>query len=114
MEDLNMKERDKRRTKKMENSVQKERIKKNGKKVEFKLHAPEAKAAFLAGEFNQWDIRSMPMKRGKNENWKIKVSFLPGRYEYKYFVGNQWVEDLPGTELVPNPFGTQNLFLWVE
>jgi hypothetical protein len=53
MEDLNMKERDKRRTKNMENSVQKERIKKNGKKVEFKLHAPEVKAAFLAGEFNQ-------------------------------------------------------------
>jgi hypothetical protein len=54
------------------------------------------------------------MKRGKNGNWKIKVNLLPGRYEYKYFVGNQWVEDLPGTELVPNPFGTQNCVLWIE
>ena len=103
MEDLNMKERDEGRTKNMENSVQKKRIKKNGKKVEFKLHAPEGKAAFVAGEFNQWDIRSMPMKRGKDGNWKIKASLLPGRYEYKYFVGNQWVEDPQAQNLSPIP-----------
>jgi 1,4-alpha-glucan branching enzyme len=109
-----MKKRDKRKTKNMENSVQKERIKKNEKKVEFNLHAPEAKAAFLAGEFNQWDIRSMPMKRGKHGNWKIKVSLLPGRYEYKFLVDNQWIEGLPCTELVPNLFGTQNCVLWVK
>jgi 1,4-alpha-glucan branching enzyme len=94
-------------------SVQQE-IRNNDKTVEFSLQASEAKQVFLAGEFNQWDAQSMPMKRGKDGNWKVKTSLPPGRYEYKFFVDNQWVEDLPGTELVPNRFGTQNCVLRVE
>jgi 1,4-alpha-glucan branching enzyme len=89
-------------------------IKKNEKKVEFSLFAPEAKGVFLAGEFNHWDIRSMPMKRGKDGNWKVQTSLPPGRYEYKFVADNHWVEDLPGVELVANSFGTQNLILRVE
>lgn len=96
-----------------ERSVQQETVK-NRKTMEFSFQAPEAKEVFVAGEFNQWDAQSMPMKKGKNGNWKIKTSLPPGRYEYKFFVDNQWVEDLPGTELVPNPFGTQNCVLRVE
>jgi hypothetical protein len=34
--------------------------------------------------------------------------------KYKFLVDNQWIEDLPGTGLVSDPFGTQNLVLWVE
>ncbi len=107
-----MKARDKRR-RTNEKSVQQETIK-NEKKVEFSLQAPEAKEVFIAGEFNQWDAQSLPMKRGRDGNWKIRTSLLPGRYEYKFLVDNQWIEGLPGTELVPNPFGTQNCVLWVE
>lgn len=98
----------------MENSAQKEIIKKNGKKVEFRLSAPAAKEVFLAGEFNLWDIRSMPMKRGRDGNWSIHASLPPGRYEYKFFADNGWVEDSPAAELTANSFGTQNLVLRVE
>lgn len=54
------------------------------------------------------------IKRGKDGNWKVKASLPPGRYEYKFFVDNRWVEDFPGTELVLNQFGTQNCVLRVE
>ncbi len=93
--------------------VQQERLK-NGKTVELSLQAPEAKEVFVAGEFNQWDTQSTPMKRGKDGNWKVKTSLPPGRYEYKFLVDNRWMEGLPGTELVPNRFGTQNCVLRVE
>jgi 1,4-alpha-glucan branching enzyme len=109
-----MKRKDEGETRNMENSVPKETTKKNEKKVEFSLHAPWAKEVFLAGEFNQWDIRSMPMKRGKDGSWKAKASLLPGRYEYKFFADQQWVENLSGKDMASNPFGTQNLILLVR
>ncbi len=109
-----MKREDEEKAKNMRNSIQKEPTKKNGKKVEFSLSAPDAKEVFLAGEFNHWDIRSMPMKRGKDGNWKVQTGLSPGRYEYKFVVDNRWVEDLPGVELSANAFGTQNLILRVE
>ena len=109
-----MKKKDEGKTRNLENSVRKEPIKKNGKKVEFSLSAPEAKEVFLTGEFNHWNIRSMPMKRGKDGNWKVHASLAPGRYEYKFVVDNHWVEGLPAAELAANAFGTQNLVLRVE
>jgi 1,4-alpha-glucan branching enzyme len=109
-----MKRKDEGKKRKIENSVRKGMIKKNEKKVEFSLSAPEAEEVFLTGEFNHWDIRSMPMKRGKDGNWKVQTSLAPGRYEYKFIADKHWVEDFPGVELAPNAFGTQNLILRVE
>jgi 1,4-alpha-glucan branching enzyme len=109
-----MKRKDEGVTRNVGNSVRKGPIKKNEKKVEFSLSAPGAKEVFLTGEFNFWDIRSIPMKRGKDGNWKVQTSLAPGLYEYKFIVDKHWVEDFPGVELSPNDFGTQNLILRVE
>jgi 1,4-alpha-glucan branching enzyme len=100
--------------KNMKKSVGRETIKETQKKVEFSLSAPEAKEVFLTGEFNHWDIRSMPMRRGKDGNWKVQTSLPPGRYEYKFVADNHWVEDLRSAELAVNAFGTRNLVLRVE
>ncbi len=81
--------------------------------VELSLWAPEAKEVFLAGEFNQWDTQSIPMNRGKDGNWKVKMNLPAGRYEYKFFLDSRWVEDTPGAEHVLNCFGTQNYVLEV-
>ena len=59
---------------------------------------------------------------GRGRSWhviltsslSVKTSLPPGCYEYKFLVDNQWVEGHPGTELVPNQFGTQNCFLRIE
>jgi 1,4-alpha-glucan branching enzyme len=109
-----MKGKDEEKAKNMEKSVRKETIKKDEKKVELSLSAPKAKEVFVAGEFNHWDRRSMPMKRGKDGNWRVNASLIPGRYEYKFLADNHWIEDLPGVELAANSFGTQNLVLRVE
>lgn len=54
--------------------------KQKGKKIEFSLLAPSAQSVFLAGEFNQWDLSSHPLKRDKNGMWKISVNLTPGQY----------------------------------
>jgi 1,4-alpha-glucan branching enzyme len=84
------------------------------KDVEFSFYAPEAMEVFIAGEFNDWDIQSLPMKRQKDGIWKRTTKLLPGRHEYKMFADRGWVEDLPGEERVSNLFGTQNFVRWVK
>ncbi|NWG01285.1 MAG: isoamylase early set domain-containing protein [Syntrophaceae bacterium] len=81
------------------------------KKVDFGLYAPEAREVFLAGDFNQWETQSLPMKRDKQGIWKLKTPLPPGRYEYKFYVDGNWFEGSTGTEQVFNPFGTQNFVL---
>jgi len=92
----------------------KETHKESSRNVAFTYHAPEAMEVFLAGEFNNWDTSSLPMKKDKDEVWKTTVKLLPGRYEYKFFVDNVWAEDVPGLETIPNPLGTHNFVIWVK
>ena len=75
---------------------------------EFTFGAPEAKKVCIAGTFNDWNTKSMPMKKGKDGTWRIMVKLSPGRHEYKYFVDGTWEQDISGAKLVPNPFGTYN------
>lgn len=82
--------------------------------VEFTFHSPEAMSVYVAGEFNSWNRESLPMKKDKDGIWRAKVKWLHGRYEYKLFADNAWVEDLPDTETVFNPFGTKNFIISVK
>jgi 1,4-alpha-glucan branching enzyme len=96
--------------------MKKEKVKKKDQeeqRVEFTFNAPDAKEVFLAGEFNNWDTLTLPMKQGRDGMWKAKVKLSPGRYEYKFFIDNDWVEELPGVEKVPNQFGTNNFIIQV-
>ena len=63
------------------------------KRLNFKLHAPEAKDVFVAGTFNDWDPQARPLKVDKKGNWKTWMSLMPGTYEYRFIVNGQWQED---------------------
>ncbi len=82
--------------------------------VEFSYFAPEAKKVSLAGDFNAWDVKSHPMKKGFDGIWRIIVQLSPGKHEYKYFVDDQWVQELPCHDMVPNSFGTNNCMIGVD
>ena len=82
--------------------------------VEFTFRAPEARKVCIAGKFNAWNTSSMPMKKGKDGTWRIKLKLPPGKHEYKYFVDGDWVSDRLCPELVPNPFGTDNSVISVH
>jgi len=84
------------------------------KMVAFTFLAPDTKEVFLAGEFNGWDNQSRPMKKSKGGVWRAKIKLAPGRYEYKFFADNVWVESLPGVEKSSNPFGSHNFIHWVK
>lgn len=109
-----MVEQERKKMKSKGKSVNKKKERPVEKKVEFTFNAPDARKVFLAGEFNNWDTQSLPMKKSKDGVWKTKIKLPPGRHEYKFFADNVWVESLPGVEQVSNPLGTRNFIVWVK
>ena len=77
-------------------------------KVQFELYAPDAKRVCLAGDFNNWDVDHLLMKRDKKGTWMASFSLPPGRYEYRFRVDGVWHDDPNAPERVGNPFGSQN------
>ncbi|HUI66927.1 MAG TPA: glycogen-binding domain-containing protein [Nitrospirota bacterium] len=100
--------------KKVKETIRRTRITGTSQEVEFTYHAPNAKKVCMAGKFNDWNTKSLAMKKDRDGTWKIKVKLTPGKYEYKYFVDGTWAQDLPCTDLVPNPFGTFNCEIKIE
>jgi 1,4-alpha-glucan branching enzyme len=78
------------------------------KRVTFSFEAPYAQRVGIAGDFNEWDVTSHPLKKEKKGIWKTSLLLLPGTYQYRFVVDGEWQNDPACTECVGNPFGTLN------
>jgi len=85
-----------------------EETKPKTKKVRFNLYAPEAERVFLAGDFNNWDVNNLPMRKDNKGTWEASFALPAGRYEYRFWVDEVWLDDPNAQERVENPFGSQN------
>jgi len=94
----------------MKTTIKKEK----SRKVEFSLLVPYAETVYVAGEFNNWNTISHPMKRDKKGVWKVSLNLTPGTYQYRFFVDGEWQSDPSCTDCVENPFGTLNCVKKVE
>lgn len=83
-------------------------------KIKFEFAAPEAHEVFLAGDFNNWDICTNPMKKDKKGVWKATLPLAPGKYEYRFLADGQWENDPSCSCCVPNQFGSTNCVRTVE
>jgi 1,4-alpha-glucan branching enzyme len=82
-------------------------------KVTFKLTkdiASSANKVNLAGDFNNWDTNSIPMKQLKGGEYSVTIALQKGKeYQFKYLIdGNSWLNDKEADKLVPNEFQTEN------
>ena len=84
------------------------------KKVIFEYYAPSAGKVQLAGNFNGWDPSKAPLKKERDGRWKVALTLPAGRYEYRFWVDNNWQNDQKPMECVPNPFGTWNCVLQIS
>lgn len=89
-------------------------MKEKSKKVNFSLLAPHAENVSIAGDFNNWNTISHPMKKDKKGIWKVSLNLTPGTYQYRFFVDENWQTDPNCTDCVENPFGTLNCVKRVE
>ena len=59
---------------------------------EFRYKAPDATSVELMGEWNGW--KAVPMTKGDDGVWTVKVSLSTGTHAYKFLVnGSDWVFD---------------------
>jgi hypothetical protein len=98
------------------------------RKVEFHFAGFEGREVFLSGSFNGWDLRSLPLEKSPQGDWKTVLPLPPGRYEFKAVADGAWIEDgncevrVEGAEFtlslpaepVFNPFGTRNYVVLVR
>ncbi len=63
------------------------------KSVTVKADCPLATTVAIAGSFNEWNVSANLMKKGKDGIWSVKLSLVPGSYEYKFVCdGINWDE----------------------
>jgi len=94
----------------------------NSNKTKFTViscSAPEARAVFVAGTFNDWNPQATPLKLSRDGKWSARLSLPPGQYQFKFNVDGAWC-CAPGCEddhacpnCVPNDHGTMNRILEV-
>lgn len=61
--------------------------------VTFRLGAPSAQWVSVAGEFNGWDPKALPMSRGQDGTWTAATKLRAGDYAYKFIVDGRWQLD---------------------
>ncbi|MBI4689320.1 MAG: isoamylase early set domain-containing protein [Nitrospirae bacterium] len=89
-------------------------VKSYEREVNFVFHKPDAKRVYLAGDFNNWDTGSLPMRMSKDGTWSKTLKLAPGQYQYGFMADGNWIKDMPCSEIVANPFGTYNCVMRVE
>lgn len=82
-------------------------------KVTFILGNDVANAASkvnLAGDFNNWDIESIPMRKVKTGEFSVSVDLEKGKeYQFKYLIdGKAWMTETEADKQVPNVFQSEN------
>jgi 1,4-alpha-glucan branching enzyme len=72
------------------------------------LFDPEAREVNVAGNFNGWHPTATPLKNRGAGKWVVRLMLRSGQYEYRFFVGGRWSEDLRSSQRMANPHGGFN------
>ncbi len=89
----------------MEEILKDELPKFNFTEISLALNAPDAKAVYVAGDFNDWKVDDKSMMQQEDGTWKLKVNLVPGRYRYRFVKDGEWIEDPSNTNRAMNPYG---------
>lgn len=80
--------------------------------VRFQIALPPGHEVSVAGNFNDWDPSSHPMKYNlKSKIYSAVIPLHAGEYEYKFVIDGEWVLDDSNSNFFPNDFGTLNSVL---
>ncbi|MCB9294124.1 MAG: hypothetical protein H6559_13540 [Lewinellaceae bacterium] len=72
----------------------------------------DAKRVILSGSFNGWDEQAFSMDKVEG-GWATRLQLDAGRYEYKFIVDGQWMEDPNNPDKRKNEHDTYNSILYV-
>ena len=81
--------------------------------VRFGYFDPDASEVFLAGTFNAWAARELPLTRDATGNWSLTLALPPGEYQYRLIVDGTWRDHPGAARWVAGPFGGNNAVVTV-
>lgn len=76
--------------------------------VPFSFPAPEARVVSLVGDFNSWDPKAMPMDKGSDGVWCLRVALKPGSHQYRFIADGIWQDDPAAQQKTANVMGSEN------
>ena len=78
-------------------------------KVTFNFSDPRARNVSLVGDFNDWRLESLPLRRTAQGIWTIDLHLRQGVYEYLFYLdGDQYRPDFTNQFRKVNPYGGFN------
>jgi len=86
---------------------------KNQKTCEVTFEIPAeigAETVYLCGDFNEWDLTALPMKKQKDGSFLVTIQLEAGQdYCFRYLIdGERWENDWAADRYEANPFGQEN------
>jgi 1,4-alpha-glucan branching enzyme len=82
-------------------------------RISLEVFHPDATEVFVAGSFNGWDPSATPLQPQGDGRWAVELILKRGKYEYRFLVDGQWMDDPLSPAYVSNPFGGLNCILAV-
>jgi 1,4-alpha-glucan branching enzyme len=77
--------------------------------VVFSFFRPKARQVFLAGEFNQWRQRELPMLRSESGYWTARLRLPAGEFRFRYCADGEWFADFAAFGVEPGRFGLDSI-----
>jgi 1,4-alpha-glucan branching enzyme len=77
--------------------------------IEFSFFCRYVNQVMLTGEFNGWNIASMPMNKGPDGWWSYRIKLNPGCYQFRYLGDGQWYTDYAAFGLTKGPYGLNSV-----
>lgn len=79
-------------------------------KVTFRVPAEvarDASSVHIVGDFNDWDIYTIPLQKLRDGTFKITLELAPNHeYQFRYLINeNTWENDWEADRYVPTPYG---------
>jgi 1,4-alpha-glucan branching enzyme len=75
--------------------------------------SPTAREVMVAGKFNDWRPKSIPLIMTKDGEWVVRLMLRDGEFEYRLAVDGQWMEDPEADQRAANPHDGFNSVLRV-
>lgn len=79
-------------------------------KLTFEYKNETAEKVNLLGDFNNWDMNSIPMKKKRSGEFSTTIELEKGKeYEFKYLIdGNDWDNEMEADKFAMNEFQGEN------
>lgn len=83
----------------------------NGEEVTF-IYTGQAETIYVAGDYNQWELKDRMKKLKNRDLWYIKKHFPENsRFDYKYIVDGTWITDPLNKNITPGSAGNNSTLI---